>query len=277
MNLTQSDIVDSLRRLGIPIGAGLMVHSSLKSFGMVAGGAQSVVAALMEVVTEAGTILMPSFNHAQIFKPGGPGIYDPRSTPTINGAIPDFFWRLPGVLRSLDPTHAFAAWGKNSRRYIQHHHRTLTMGRDSPLGLLWQDGGFGLLLGVGYRSNTFHHVVETVIGAPCLGQRTEAYPVRLPDGRIAEGRTWGWRAADCPFTDHVRYQIRMEQLNLQTEATIGDCRAILFRLQDCYMVVSEMLLNGWGKFPPCSRCPIRPHQNTHTVPSDWDPVHQRLQ
>lgn len=85
------------------------MHSSLSSFGRVAGSAPAVVAALMDVITPAGTLLMPPFNHGELFEPGGPGVYDPGATLTSNGAIPDHFWRLPGVLRSLDPTHPFAA------------------------------------------------------------------------------------------------------------------------------------------------------------------------
>ena len=153
-------IVDGLRSLGVQPGAGVMVHSSLSSFGRVSGGAETVVDALMEVITPAGTLMMPSFNHGEPFGESGPGVYDPQTTPTTNGAIPDRFWRRPDVYRSLNPTHAFAAWGKQARRYTDFHHRTLTMGPESPLGLLLQDDGYGLLLGVDYRSNTFHHVVE---------------------------------------------------------------------------------------------------------------------
>jgi aminoglycoside N3'-acetyltransferase len=123
-------------------------------------------------------------------------------------------------------------------------------------------------LGVGYTSNTFHHVVETVTGAPCLGRRTEAYPVRLPDGREVEGRTWGWRARSCPFTDGNRYADRME--DRQTVVTIGHARCTLYRLQDCFDVVAEILARGRDGYPPCSDCPIRPRTVRATVDSDWD-------
>jgi aminoglycoside N3'-acetyltransferase len=123
----------------------------------------------------------------------------------INGAIPDRFWRRAGVHRSLNPTHPFAAWGKDAERYTEFHHRTLTMGPESLLGLLLQDDGFGLMLGVDYAANTFHHVVEMSHSVACLGRRTEAYPIKLAHGRVVEGRTWGWRASSCPFTDGHRY------------------------------------------------------------------------
>ncbi len=274
--ITKRRIVDGLREVGVTTGMGVMVHSSLKSFGPVEGGAQTVVDALMEAVTPQGTLMMPSFNHGAPFKRGGPGCYDPTQTPTINGAIPDCFWRQPGVSRSLDPTHAVAAWGKNSREYTAHHHRTLTMGSQSPLGLLWADDGWVLLLGVSYAANTFHHVVEMATGAPCLGQRTEAYRVLLPDGRKVMGRTWGWREAACPINDDHLYDVEMAKRGRHRQVLIGGSKATLFRMKDCYEVIAALLQNGTDSFPPCRGCPIRPRRTARTVASDWDPQTQSL-
>lgn len=268
--ITKKDIRTGLGEIGVKPGFGLMVHGSLTSFGRVEGGARTVIAALMEAVTVEGTLLMPSFNHGAPFLEEGPGYFNPAETPTTNGIIPDTFWRMPGVYRSLNPTHAFAAWGKHARRYTEIHHRTLTMGPQSPLGLLYGDDGHCLLMGVGYAANTFHHVVEMSLTVPCLGYRTEAYPVHLPDGRQVEGRTWGWRERFCPFTDEGRYYEEMPKLGLQREAWVGSSRFILFRLRDCFDVVAEILRNGKDGFPPCSRCPIRPRQVAAVVPSDWD-------
>ena len=273
--LTKTEIIAGLRQLGLEAGAGVMVHSSLKSFGYVQGGPQTVIETLMEVITPEGTLLMPSFNHDHPFREGGAGYYDPRETPTINGAIPDHFWRMEGVSRSLDPTHPIAAWGKHSQRYTRFHHRTLTMGPQSPLGLLYAEGGRGLLLGVDYGANTFHHVVEMTTGAPCLGLRSEAYPIVLPDGRRVAGRTWGWRDGVCPITDEGLYAGEMPRRGLQHEAQIGNCRAVLFRLADCFEVIAELLQHGKGDIPPCTLCPIRPRRVPQTVPSDWDPQTQQ--
>ncbi|MGC9349454.1 MAG: AAC(3) family N-acetyltransferase [Anaerolineae bacterium] len=272
--VTKSEIMKGLRQLGLTPGMRLMVHSSLSSFGYVEGGAHAVVEALMELLTPEGTLLMPTFNHGAPFGDGGLEYYHPEETPTINGAIPDRFWRTDGVARSLNPTHPFAAWGRDHRRYTENHHRTLTMGPESPLGLLHRDDGYCLLLGVDYRSNTFHHVVETSTGAPCLGRRTEAYPVVLPDGRRVLGRTWGWRARSCPFTDSNRYADEM--VDKQRVAVIGRCRALLYRLRDCYSVVARILAQGKQGFPPCDGCPIRPRRVPQTVPSDWDEARQCL-
>lgn len=276
MPITQSQIREGLFAHGLSAGAGVMVHSSLRSFGQVEGGAQTVVLALMDVVTPAGTLMLPSFNHGDPWQDDDEYAYDPRSTLSTNGAIPNAFWPMPNVQRSLDPTHPFAAWGRHAQRYTQFHHRTLTMGPASPLGLMLQDDGFVLLLGVDTTSNTFHHCVEMTLNVPCLGRRSEAYAVHLPDGRRVLGRTWSWRNGACPFTDENRYADVMQARGLLTQAKIGDCTATLFKMRDCFDVVSEILQNGRDGFPPCAGCPIRPRVTEHTVESDWDDVTQTL-
>jgi aminoglycoside 3-N-acetyltransferase len=269
-HVAAGDITAGLGRLGITPDAGLIVHSSLSSFGRVDGGAQTVIDALKEVVTTEGTLLMPSFNHGAAFGKKGEGHYDPRTTPTTNGAIVDLFWRQAQTYRSLNPTHAFAAWGKHAQRYTENHHRALTMGPGSPLGLLQADGGSCLLLGVGYGANTFHHTVEMTMQVPCLGQRTESYPVIAADGQTVHARTWSWRDGSCPFTDGNRYGERMAARGWQRETTIGASRILTFRLEDCFEVVAEMLRDGTDEFPPCSGCSIRPRVAEETVPTDWD-------
>jgi aminoglycoside 3-N-acetyltransferase len=247
-----------------------MVHSSLRSFGRVEDGAQTVIDALQELVTPTGTLMMPSFNHGSVFEPGQTGVYDPLSSPTTNGAIPQLFWQSPGVSRSLNPTHAFACWGDDCWRYLKNHHRTLTLGPASPLGLLAHDGGYGLLLGVGYEANTLHHVAEYLNDAPCLGFRTRSLPVRLPDGRTVEGRSWSFRSAQCPITDATRYAQLMRDRDLQRTTLIGHSLITFFKLQACLDLILELLQQGIDDLPPCQQCPIRPNFKEPFTKSDWD-------
>jgi aminoglycoside 3-N-acetyltransferase len=275
--IRRQDIADGVGGLGVQRGMGLMVHSSLSSFGHVEGGALAVVEALMEAVGDTGTLLMPSFNHEAPWKPGGAGLFDPSRTPTTNGAIPETFWRVPGVCRSLNPTHAYAAWGRGAEDLVDEHHLTLTMGHDSPLGKLCARGGWGLFLGTDYSTNTLKHVTETTTGAHCLGRRTEALPVRLPGNGIVHLRTWSWRERSCPIMEPCEHvEAEMERLGLHRRGWIGPSRVTLFRLQDCYRVMAEMLARGHAGHPPCSGCPIRSLRGPHTVESDWDPVAGRL-
>lgn len=58
--ILKEEIVKKLREAGLEKGDVVMVHTSLKRMGYVCGGAQTVIEALMEVVGENGTIMMPT-------------------------------------------------------------------------------------------------------------------------------------------------------------------------------------------------------------------------
>jgi aminoglycoside 3-N-acetyltransferase len=269
--LTRQQIADGLRRVGLRAGQGVMVHSSLSSFGRVDGGAPAAIAALMDVLTERGTLLLPTFNHFAPWREGGAGLYDPAVTPTSNGIIPETFRHMPGVWRSLNPSHPYAAWGANAERYTVRHHLTLTMGPDSPLGMLWREGGYGLFLGTGYGANTFKHVVETTVGATCLGRRTEELPARLPDGRMVKLRTWSFRAEECPIMDPGEpAEAEMTRRGLHARGKVGEATVTLFKLSDCFEVLSGLLRSGYGGHPSCAPCRIVHRRGPHTVESDWD-------
>jgi aminoglycoside 3-N-acetyltransferase len=220
---------------------------------------------------------MPSFNHGAPFEHDGPGVYDPKQTPTSNGIIPDTFWRMPGVHRSLNPTHPFAAWGRDAERYISRHHLTLTMGEDSPLGLLAREGGYQLNLGTTHFTSTAKHLAETMRRVPCLGYRTEVYPVRLADGRVAEHRTWGWRERSCPLTGSGEFiEAEMERMGLQRKGFVGPCPATFFPINDLLHAVWGLLDRGYAGNPPCAQCSIQPRKVAATRASDWsgdEPAH----
>ena len=276
MSITSEEIRRGLEDLGLKQGMRIMVHSSLSSLGWVEGGAEAVIRAVQELIGPEGTLMMPSFNHGGPFRPEGPGVYDPLVTPTSNGRIPDTFWRMPDVHRSLNPTHPCAAWGKDAQRYTENHHLTLTMGEDSPLGMLALEGGHQINLGTSHASTTAKHVAETMRRARCLGYRTNAHPVLLPDGRNAIHRTWTYRGGRCPFTDGGEFiEAEVERLGYQRKGHVGESLVTFFRLQDLLEAIWGMLDNGYEGYPPCSTCPVRPRWNSTIRPSDWKDMKRR--
>lgn len=101
-SITKEDIKKGLRALGLKRGDIVGVHSSLRSFGYVEGGADAVIDALLEVVGKEGTIAMPthSSNLEKIElspEEKTAGIswlykilpYDPEETPCTTGIIPE--------------------------------------------------------------------------------------------------------------------------------------------------------------------------------------------
>lgn len=133
-----------------------------------------MIAALQIAVGPKGTLAMPSMTDDDDHS------FDPRNTPCFGmGVVADFFWRLPGVLRSGSP-HAFAAIGLNASEITKDHPLDVPHGLDSPVGRIYELDGQVLLLGVGHDANTTVHLAETMAG---VRYRRPKYATVLRDGR----------------------------------------------------------------------------------------------
>ena len=66
---TRRSLAADLRQLGLEPGAVVIVHSSLSSLGWVCGGSVAVALALMDVLTESGTLVIPTHS-AEYSDPG---------------------------------------------------------------------------------------------------------------------------------------------------------------------------------------------------------------
>lgn len=190
---TRESLAADLRQLGLSPGMTVIVHTALSQLGWVCGGPIAVIQALMDVLTEEGTLVMPAHSGensdpAQWANPPVPPewipiiranmpAYEPAWTPTRGiGRLPELFRTLPGVLRSSHPQVSFAAWGKNASVITEDHGLQYSLGEDSPLARIYDLEGSVLLLGVGYGSNTSMHLSEYRAGlAPMIRQGSSVY------------------------------------------------------------------------------------------------------
>lgn len=175
--VTVPSLIADLRELGIEGGETLLVHSSLSALGWVAGGAPAVVDALMEAVTESGTLVMPTHTY-QYTDPAdwsNPPVPDewieiihesippfrPGVTPAWSmGAIAECFRSYPGVVRSRHPELSFAAWGADAEAVVADHSFDYGLGEESPIARIYERDGKVLLLGVDHMVNTSIHLAE---------------------------------------------------------------------------------------------------------------------
>jgi aminoglycoside 3-N-acetyltransferase len=162
---------------GLRAGQTVLVHSSMSKLGWVAGGAQAVIQALLRVLGDDGTLMMPThttqntdpanWSNPPVPEAWVPVIrahtpaFDPATTPTrAMGAIPELFRTWPGTLRSAHPIGSFAAFGPNATKLTRNHQLLDMFGDSSPLGMLYQLDGYVLLLGVDHGNNTSLHLAE---------------------------------------------------------------------------------------------------------------------
>ena len=94
--------------LGLRRGDMVLMHSSFRSLGPIEEGIGTLISELFNVLTDRGTLIVPTLNYA--YAPEENPVFDVRKTRSCVGAVPEFFRQLPGVYRSLSPTHSAAAW-----------------------------------------------------------------------------------------------------------------------------------------------------------------------
>lgn len=243
---TVDSLVSDLRDLGIERGETLLVHSSLRALGWVAGGAQAVVDALQQAVTPAGTLVVPTFTSqysdpADWSNPPVPAEwvqripdamppFRPEVTPTRGvGVVPECFRTYPATVRSRHPEYSFGAWGADAGAIVADHSYDRGLGDDSPLAALEAREARVLLLGVGHEVNTSLHLAEHRAAVPS-SKTSHRAPV-LEDGeRVCveysdiELRTDDFEAVGDAFERH--HDVVTGQVGV-AEATLLDQRPLV--------------------------------------------------
>jgi len=172
-----------LKEMGLEPTDALMVHSSMKSIGAVDGGADTVVDAFMEYLSE-GLLMMPVHTWKQMSEEYN--VFDPETEPGCVGIIPNIFRLREGVVRSLHPTHSIAACGKGAAEYIQGEENLTT---PCAPGGCWDRlravNAKILLVGVTHARNTFIHSIEEVFDVPeRFTEKPVEFKIRMQDGTL---------------------------------------------------------------------------------------------
>ena len=160
-------LIHDFEALGLRPGDMVLMHSSFKSLRPVEGGIGTLISALLDVLADRGTLIVPTLSYAYV--PEENPVYDVRKTHSCIGAVPEFFRQLPGVYRSLSPTHSAASLGRLAQDVTQGQLLDETpVGPNSPFQRLAEAGGKLLFLGCGLGPNTSIHGVEELVDAPYL-------------------------------------------------------------------------------------------------------------
>lgn len=173
MMVTIEEVRDGVRRLGLTERA-LCVHSSLRSFGRLAGGAPTVLDGLLG---EGCTVMVPTFSYLHGTSPP-PGVwyernayqasnedgapYDPEANECSGmGQLPHTVLASPGRVRGDHPRGSFAAIGVLATAMISGQTPVAVY---APLEALAARDGSVLLMGVGLDRMTLMHLAEAQAG-----------------------------------------------------------------------------------------------------------------
>lgn len=144
---THKSLTSQFHSLGVISGDILLVHSSLSSLGWVNGGAEAVVLALLDVLGETGTLVVPTqssdnsnpahWQHPPVPEEWKATIretllpYNPRTTRTNGmGVIVETVRTWPGAVRSLHPQTSFTAVGLKAEEFRMATRWIVRLGRE---------------------------------------------------------------------------------------------------------------------------------------------------
>ncbi len=182
MAYRKEQLKKDLRVLGVCPGDAVMMHFSYKALGEVEEGAQGIFDAIVELLGEEGTLLVPGFswNSVDYEHP----VFDRDKTPSCVGYLPEYFrTHVNGYVRSMHATHSVCVLGKHAEALVKDHEKDLTpVGKNSPIMKLAEMGGKILMLGCSPDHLTIMHGVEETAEPPYLFDREKPIEYILRDG-----------------------------------------------------------------------------------------------
>ena len=215
-HITQSEIEQEIKQLGLGTGDIVLLHSSLSSLGKVEGGAETVVEAFLHVIGSGGTLVVPIFGAL--------------------GIITQVVRAHPKAIKSVHPVAAVAAIGSKAEEICADHWKAeLAHAEETPYTRIAALGGYVLLLGVDQDRNTTLHTVEELLRLPYLketGDRT----FETPEGEV----TKSWPFFPGPHRDFIGIDAALRESGAMKTGRIGTSVARLIRSSDLINIASRI-------------------------------------
>jgi len=206
-----------LYAFGIRKGDILIIHSAFAAVGGVEGGVDMMLDALLDVLGEEGTLIMPTFT-------GTEPPFSSKDSKTYCGILSETLRHRKDAVRSLHPTHSLAAIGKLAEEFAGDKWITqTTCGRGTAFERLVSYNAKLMLLGVDFaRCSVLHYCEEDL---DYLVPVRVAPPVENPGITVLNRFPPGHR-----MFIHLMQKVR-EKLWFSI-GYIGDARTLLFPIKD---------------------------------------------
>lgn len=194
MTVTLEDIHTAVIHMDLA-GQPLCVHASLRSFGHVQDGAQTVVEGLLQL---GCTVMVPTHSYSAYHIPAPENgtvdpsapVYTPESTETDAqnmGAIPVHVLHEPGRVRGNHPLDSYTAVGPLAAQLVEGQSAEDVY---APVRVLGQLDGYFVMMGVGLNRLTALHHAERLAGRPLFrlwAKGPDGQPIQARLGGCSEG------------------------------------------------------------------------------------------
>lgn len=256
--VTKKDVCETLKSLGIKNGEILLFHSSLKSFGEIENGADTVIDGALEAVGEDGTLVAPALLTKSFYV--AYEIFDKNTSPCEVGLIPETMRKRPNALRSDQATHSVSAIGKMAE-FLTNSHSTskprkfpygdYAFSHGSPWQKMYDLNAKVVMMGAPYNTITFRHFVEAVYAEKIIdGVKDEKLREQLHSrlvtyDTITEYKDIIKKTGSAEATDLIRFQFGTKE-SQELDSTIAKtayCGQSLFTVFNCKDYVDGMLID----------------------------------
>jgi aminoglycoside 3-N-acetyltransferase len=266
---SQSELVDALASLGITPGDTLFVHSSAQALSGMREPLDQLPGALMNLLGPEGLLAMPAFSyrslpltHAQ-----SDPLFDVLRTPARSGLLNELFRRMPGVQRSLHPTHSVCAAGKDAKWFTTGHECGETpFHEESPFAKL--HARFGKIVFVGV--DALRHLTQMHYAEDSLGDRfgarlywPEAFLMRVRDeaGRERVLRSRVHDPEQFVAMNHKMLELTIRQIGGLRETRVAHVPMAVVDARSVYDAVERLADQGRTIY----RCAERARDSTRST------------
>jgi aminoglycoside 3-N-acetyltransferase len=208
--LTREQLAAALADAGVAPGATVMTHVSMNELSRTTSGvsALGLIALLKELLTEEGTLLVPTFPFTGTeagYLATNPS-FDVRKTPSQMGLMTELFRRMPDTSRSMHPTHPVSGWGAHAADLLSTHHLGETFGESSPFCRMRERSGVAIAIGVKEGFTIVHSAEYLHPRARDYAFSRQAHSMTLRDGDTMIDYTFH------PLRPHLVKRIRKTDL-----------------------------------------------------------------
>lgn len=232
--VTMEELKQQLRAMGIRPDDTVLIHTSLRAVGPVENGADGLIDAFCEYLTE-GLFLVPTHTWDNVNRENP--VYNVKATVPCIGTLPRVAAFRADGFRSLHPTHSMWGYGKDAAEFLRGEEKA---GSPGPVGFAWERlarrNAKILLIGVGNDRNTFIHAVDEIADLPDR-LHPEPYDVTIIDH---QGKTHqrAFRGHYCSQTNDVSAQFvnfdrAFTELGVWQEGKLGKAKVMVVDSVKC--------------------------------------------
>lgn len=231
---TKEELKHQIAAMGIQPNDTILVHTSLRAVGKVENGADGVIDAFCEFLSD-GLFLVPTHTWNNVTRENP--VYDVRTSVPCIGTLPRVAAFRKDGFRSLHPTHSIWGHGREAEAFLQGEEKACSPG---PVGFAWERLAHRnakiLLIGVNNDRNTFIHAVDEIADLPDR-LAAEPYEVTILDhqGNTYRHDFYGHfcsRSNDVS-AQYVNFNRAFDELGVWKEGKLGNAKVMVVDSVKC--------------------------------------------